>query len=420
MVTATTADAPRRIELHEIGSTLPAKGRVLVAGASGESVTMANAVMAAGAAVGALTFTGIFVPGLNRTTYLANATCRVETFFLTPELKAAGAAVDFLPLCYNDVLSHLRSVTIDAALMMVSPPDANGLCSFGPCVDFLAELWPQIPMRVAHINPLMPRTSGHQGIPFAEITAFVEGDQVLLGIGDNGEDPTATAIAGHVAAFIGDGATLQTGLGKVPSAVLPGLKHRRNLRIHSGLIGDAVVDLHEAGALAPGAAVTAGVAIGSARLYAAICGAAYSFQPVSVTHSAQIIGDIPNFFAINSAMQVDLFGQAYSECGPTGLMSGPGGASDYARAAKLAGGMRIVVLSACAANGSIGRIVLPGCGAGPVSLGRMDTDVIVTEFGAADIRALTYDQRAEAIIAIAAPDHRDALRSGWRRQASKL
>jgi hypothetical protein len=87
--------------------------------------------MRAGHALGAMTFTGIFVPGLNTRTYLANSDCRVETFFLTPELKAAGDAVAFLPLGYGDILARLRAVPIDAALFMATPPDSDGLCGFG-------------------------------------------------------------------------------------------------------------------------------------------------------------------------------------------------------------------------------------------------------------------------------------------------
>lgn len=412
--------APIRFDPADLAAVLPAGGRTLVAGASGESLLLAGAVMSAGEALGAMTFTGIFVPGLNRRTYLANPGCRVETFFVTPELKAAGAAVEFLPLCYNDILDRLSNVRIDAALMMVTPPDAAGHCSFGPAVDFLADLWPRIPVRIAHINPLMPRTHGHPGIPFAEITAFTEAPQACVGHAEIGGDAVADAIAGHIVPYVSDGATLQTGLGKVPGAVLRALTGRRDLRLHSGLIGDAVVDLEAAGALAPGCAVTAGVAIGSARLYAAIGGLAYDFQPVSVTHNARVIAGIANFVAINSAMEVDLFGQAYAELGPNGLNSGPGGASDYARAAKIGGGLRIVALAATAARGAVSRITLPGAGAGPVSLGRMDIDIVVTEFGAADLRGRSYADRASALIDIAAPGHRDGLRSGWSAYASQF
>ncbi len=412
--------APRRLDPADLASALPPGGRTLVLACSGESLLLADAVMRAGEALGAMTFTGIFVPGLNRRTYLANPRCRVETFFLTPELKAAGGAVDFLPLGYGDILARLRAVPIDAALFMANPPDSSGVCGFGPVVDFLAELWPRIPVRIAHINPLVPRVRGSAGIPYDELTAIVEGEQPLLSFADVRPDPVTEAIALNVASWIDDGATIETGLGKVPTAALRALRARRGLKIHSGLVGEAVVDLEEAGALAPGRAVTGGVAIGSRRLYDAVAGPAYWFEPVSTTHSPRVIAAIENFVALNSAVEVDLFGQVYAEMGPQGLMSGPGGAADFARAAWCAGGLRIVALPASAARGAVSRIVAPSAGAGPVSLGRMDTDIVVTEFGSADLRGLSHQGRAEALIAIAPPDHRVALSQAWASFAAKF
>jgi acyl-CoA hydrolase len=413
---------PRRIAPEELASVLPRGGRVLVQGATGEPGVLAEAVMAAGPDLGALIFTGAFIPGVNRCTYLANDDCRVETFFLTPELKAAPAdQVTFLPLCYNDIRARLSTIAIDAALFMCSPPDADGCCSFGPAVDFLAEIWPGIPVRIAQINPSMPRTPGDPGIPFDEITAFVEQDAPFDAPADTREDPVANAIAEHIAPFVPDGACLQMGVGKVPGAVLQALTGRRNLRVHSGLIVDEVVDLLVAGALASGASVLAGVAIGSARLYKAISGPSFEFRPVSVTHSAAAIAAIPNFISINSALEVDLLGQVHSELGPNGLMSGPGGASDYARAARLSpGGLRIIALAASAAKGGISRIVPAGQGAGPVSLGRFDVDVVVTEHGAADLRGLDYAARAESLLSIADPAHRADLSESWARYAARL
>ncbi len=412
--------APRRLGPHEVASALPRGGRTLVAGCSGESLLFAEAVMRAGHALGAMTFTGIFVPGLNTRTYLANSDCRVETFFLTPELKAAGDAVAFLPLGYGDILARLRAVPIDAALFMATPPDSDGLCGFGPVVDFLADLWPKIPVRIAHINPLIPNARGSTGIPFRELTAYVEGEQSLLNFPDAGSDPVMEEIARNVAKWIGDGATIETGLGKLPTAALGALKGRRGLKIHSGLIGEGVVDLEEAGALADGRAVTGGVTVGSNRLYDAVGGPQYWFEPVSYTHSPRVIIEIENFVALNSAVEVDLVGQGYAEMGPQGLMSGPGGASDFARAAWCAGGLRIVTLPASAARGAISRIVAPNAGAGPILLGRMDTDVVVTEFGSADLRGLSYHDRAVALTAIASPNHRRSLEDAWAKFAAKF
>ena len=408
------AVTPMRITPSNLASVLPPGGLTLVQGCSGESVLLADAVTELGAAAGAMRFSGVFVAGLNRTNWLANPECRVETFFMTPELKRAGAAVDFLPLCYADILAHLRNAKISAAVFMVSPPDRNGICSFGPVVDFLAELWPQIPVRIAHINPSMPHTYGQAGIPFAELSGVIEKDVPLLGMEEEAGDALASAIGGHVAGFIPAHATIQTGLGKIPGAVLRALTGHRGLKIHSGLGGDAVLDLVGAGALAEGAAITAGVAIGSPRLYRAISAPMFSFRPVSYTHSMTVLAQIPLLRTINSAIAVDLYGQVYAELTPRGLMSGPGGAGDFARGAKAAGGVRIIALPAGADGGKISRIVVPGQGPGPVSLGRQDVDVIVTEHGAADLRGLSHAQRAAALIKVAPPSHREALAAGWQ------
>jgi acyl-CoA hydrolase len=411
---------PRRLSPHELASALPPGGRTLIATGSGESLVLATAVAQAGAAIGSMVFTGIFVPGLNTHTYLANPGCRVETFFLTPELKAAGEAVKLLPLCYADILARLRSLQIDAALFMVTPPNEEGECSFGPVVDFLAELWPRIPVRIAHINSCLPRAASSCSIPFQELTAFVEGEQELLGLAPAADDPIADAIGKRIAEFVSDGATIQTGLGKIPTAALRALTARRDLTLHSGLIPDAVCDLQDAGALADGISVTGGVAIGSRRLYDRVGGGAYRFEPASFTHSPRVIAGFGKPVSINSALEVDLYGQAFGEFGPAGLSSGPGGASDFARGVWVAGGLRIVALVAAAAKGRISRIVAPGESLGPVSLGRMDTDVVVTEFGAADLRGLDHHERASALIRIAPPDHRERLREAWSKIAAKF
>jgi|SRR5271165_2110426 len=411
---------PRRLDLDDIAAVLPPGGRVIVSSCSGESLVLAEGVRRAGEKLGAMTFTGVFVPGLNTTTWLANPSCRVETFFMTPELKAAGAAARLLPFCYGDILQWLRASPIDAALFMATPPDAEGNCGFGPIVDFLAELWPRIPIRVAHINPRMPRTTGPCNIPFNALTAYAEAEQDLLGGADRPDDAVSRAIGESVARYIQDGATIQTGLGKIPTAALRALKERRNLKIHSGLIPEAVVDLEDAGALAPGVSVTGGVAIGSRRLYDRVSGPAYRFHPVSYTHSPRVLADIGDFVTLNSAMEVDLFGQAYAEMGPSGLVSGPGGASDFARGARASGGLRIVALAADAGGGKISRIAAPGEGSGPVSLGRMDTDIVVTEYGSADLRALDHDHRARALIGIAPPGHRDRLDKQWAALAARF
>jgi acyl-CoA hydrolase len=412
--------APRRFDPDDLASVLPPGGLTLVSSCSAESAVLAGAVMAAGDALGAMTFSGIFVPGLNRQTWLASAACRVLTFFMTPELKAARDQVEFLPLCYQDILSLYRNRKPSAALFMCSPPDAQGNCSFGSEVAFIADLWRDIPVRIAHINPLMPRTPGDAGIPFSEITAFVEASQPLLETPRSESDPVAEAIAAFVVPYVQNGTTLQTGLGKIPDAVLRGLVNHRDLRVHSGLMGDGLLALVQSGAMATGASALVGVAIGSTALYAGIVNSRLQFRPVSVTHGPAMLAMIDQLVTINSAIEVDLLGQAFAELTPKGLMSGPGGASDFARGARGGNGLRIVALPAAAAGSSISRIVAPGQGAGPVSLGRMDIDLVVTEYGVAELRNKTYPARAKALIDIAAPAFRSGLRAEWDEYANRL
>ncbi len=301
---------PRRIEPGELADVLPPGGLTLVSACSAESMLLADAVEAAGDALGAMTISGIFVGGVNRRTWLAGAKTRVLTFFLTPELRAAGDRVEYLPLCYQDILAELRRRRPRAALFMCSPPDDNGQCSFGTEVAFIAELWRDIPVRIAHINPAMPRTPGNPGIPFAELTAYLEADQILSGIAEAAPDAAGNAVARHISPFVKSGATLQTGLGKIPDAVLRSLADRRDLKLHSGLIGDGVLALLDSGALHRPGAATVGVAIGSERLYAMLEHPAFQFRPVSVTHDPAVLSAIDDLVTINSAIEVDLFGQA--------------------------------------------------------------------------------------------------------------
>ena len=404
---------PKRIRPSELAAVLPPDGTIWLQACSAESDLLRTGLSAMAAAPGRMRFTGIFVPGLNKVDYLLSGAGGVETFFQTPELKASGDRVSFLPLSYRDIWRRVSRGRIDAALFMLSPPDEAGLCSFGTVADFLPALWRQIPIRIAHINPRMPRTAGHPGIPFDQLTALVEGEQDLL-VATPGHDPTSRAVAAQVAAQVPDGATIQAGLGRVPELAVAALRDHRNLKIHSGLIGDSILDLLDSGALAADAPITAGVAIGTRRLYDAVSSPRFSFRPVDFTHSARILSDIPSLVTINSALEVDLFGQAYSELGPAGLMSGPGGASDFAAGGRMGDDLRIVALASTASGGRTTRIVPPGARAAPVSLGRFDIDVVVTENGAADLRELSHAARAEALVGIAAPDHRDALFEAWR------
>ena len=401
-----------RLSPGDLAGVLPAGGHAIVSSCSAESDVLAAEVEAAGAALGDRVFSGIFIAGLNRHVWTAGRQSRTVTFFQTPELKGQGARNRFLPLCYHDIARWYAANRPDAVLLMVSPPDTDGMCSLGTELGFGGDLWRAAPIRIAHVNPAMPRTPGDPGIAYAELTAVVEAEQPLRTMAPPRGDAVADAIAQRVAEWIPDGATLQTGLGKLPDAVLDRLHDRRGLKLHTGLIGDAGLRLVRSEAMADGPSALVGCAIGSEALYAGLDHPRFQFRPVSVTHDLATLMAIERLVTVNSAMSVDLFGQAFAEASSAGFLSGPGGATDFARGARAsAGGLRIVALPASAKGSS--RIVAPNAAAGPVSLGRFDLDLIVTEHGTADLRGRDYHERAKALIAIAAPEHREVLERAW-------
>jgi acyl-CoA hydrolase len=406
---------PRVIQPNQIADALPRGARVLVQGGAGESTLLADAIDALGAERPDLNFVGVFIPGVNERTYGAERGRALTTFFLTGALKKISEKVEFLPLAYTEILARLRPEKIDAAIFTAAPPGADDACSFGVAVDFLADLWPGIPVRIVHLNPTMPRTRGHAGIPYDVLTAIVEIGAPLLQLREDAPDSVSSAIAERVASFVENNGVVQAGIGKLPGACMRALSQKRGLRIHSGFVSDWAVDLLEAGALAGDAPITTGLAIGTPRLYEAAAAQNFSFKPVSFTHSASVMAELRGFVTVNAALEVDLLGQAHAECGPDGLISGPGGATDFARGAKLAGGTRVIVLPADAKAGAVTRIVGPGEGRGPVSLSRFDIDVVVTQHGAADLRGCSHDQRARRLIEVASPAHRGPLEAAWRR-----
>lgn len=411
--------SPRRLAEGSLASVLPPGAHVHVSSCAAESDLFLREVADAGADLGAATFSGVFVPGLNRGTWDTGPQSRVVTFFQTPELKAQGARSRFLPLCYQDIGRWYGANRPAAVMLMLSPPDADGLCSFGIDAGFGPDLWRDAPVRIAHINPAMPRAADGPAIPFAELTAYYDASQPLRTMAGGAGDAVTDAIAAHVAARVGDGATLQTGLGKLPDAVLDRLHDRRGLKIHSGLGGDGVLRLLRSKAMDRNAPAVLGSLIGSEELYASVTDARLAMRPVSVTHDPARLTAIDNLVTINSAMSVDLFGQAYAEASSRGFQSGPGGASDFARGARAGrGGLRIVALPSSARGES--RIVAPGGGVGPVSLSRFDIDLVVTEHGVADLRGQSHQDRAAALAAIADPEHRETLGQAWAATAAAI
>lgn len=350
--------------------------------------------------------------GLTYNPRLAAAGLRLRSY------GALGAAAD-IPLdvvsCHMSSLPKLlRSgrLRADVVLCQLSLPDADGNHSLGVTADYLVAALDVARVVLGEINPAVPRTHGTPPIPPHRLAATVPADHRLTQVADPAPDPVTAQIGARVAALVPDGATVQLGIGALASAVAAALHGHRNLRVHSGLVGDWVVGLAEAGALARepgGPAVVTGTAVGTDRLYDFLRdNPAVEVRPVERVHDPAVAGRIARFVAVNSALQVDLSGQVNAEAIGGRRRGAIGGQVDFLRAAAMSpGGVGVVALPSTANHGSVSRIVdrLDG----PVTTGRADVQWVVTEHGAVDLRGLDTVARAAAMRQLAHPDHRYRL-----------
>jgi acyl-CoA hydrolase len=325
---------------------------------------------------------------------------------------AADGLVSIVPAHFVDLprVLPLRAPGRLVVVLQVSPPDRDGYHGLGVSVDYTYELLPHARAVVAEVNEQMPVTSGPRvhGSAFA---AVVPTSRPLPEVASPSVDEVHRRIAAHVVPLVPDGATIQLGIGAVPSVVGDALSCRRDLRVRSTLVGEWLLALAKAGALRdePGAVVICEAA-GSAALYAHVAGSGVDVRPVGELNRPDELAGTQRFVAMNSALQVDLSGQVNAEELESGHVGGVGGQPDFLRAAQRSpGGRSIVMLPATAAGGRHSRIV-PRLQAGTVTSARSAVDLVVTEFGVADLRGRTLAERAQALIALAAPQHRDRLR----------
>lgn len=335
----------------------------------------------------------------------------------TSALTSAGV-LDVIPTHLGEVTRLMASgrLRFDVVMIQLSPADAAGDHSLGAISDFLQPAVKAARVVLAEINPHAPFTYGDTIVNANEITDLVYDDRPMIEVPQRPPTDEDNAIGGHIAAVIPDGATIQIGVGGTPDAVLARLSHARHLGFHAGLITDAVVELVEAGVITnERKEVDVGVSVsgslfGTERLYRwANHQRALQMRTVSYTHSPKVLGEFGSFFAINSAIEVDLTGQINGEVAGDRYLGTVGGAGYFARAAITSDhGRSIIALPSTVQRGAVSRIVAR-IASGTVSTARADADLIVTEHGVADLRGATLKQRAERLIAIADPRHRDEL-----------
>ena len=388
-------------------------GRVFVPCGAGEPPALYNALAAEPELAKGLTFLGALLPGCNRRDWAAlHPDAKSEGTFVSADWRASfeSGKFTFRPLTYFQTYGWLATTPLDAALFHVSAPDQNDRCSFGVAADLSRAVVGRDVLKIALINRQMPYTRG-PGAPQEAFDIVVEVDEPLVTYDAGQLDPAFDRIAQTIAELTPEGASVQFGLGKAGVAALAGLQGRRGLKIHSGMVTDPLLPVLDAGAVDE---VVTGLALGTKPLFDRCAeDVRIRFEPAAVTHDIRTLAGIRRLVAVNSALEVDLFGQANAEFMDGRQVSGVGGLTDFLRGARLSdGGVPITALAATARGGQISRIV-PRLPATAVSVPRADIGVVVTEHGHADLRALDLDARAQALIAIAAPEHRDGLSNSW-------
>jgi len=405
--------------VERLSDALQPGQRVFVPTLSAESAQLCAELAADPERAADVTFCGVQFPGIDRMDVLAlHPRSRVEAHFMSPAVRKgmAEGRAELLALDYRGIARHLLdSPAPDLAIAQLTPPDTQGWCSAGLAADFMPLVWSRAGQRVAHFNARLPRTQGSFRVHVSELDAALQADTPLLEFSEAQGGAIEAEISRHVAGLVRDGDLLQFGIGALPLAVGHALKQHRKLRLNTGMVTSALRTLWEAGALDRDARITTGVVLGDAGFHDYVAQLPTLWlTDVRVTHDAALIAGSPRFVAINAAVEVDLFGQVNAERAQGTLQAGAGGLPVFAQAAQAsAGGRLLICLPASARRGAVSRIVAALDAKALCTVPRTLADAVITEHGVAELRGLSLDARAQALIGIAAPEHRATLAASW-------
>jgi acyl-CoA hydrolase len=346
---------------------------------------------------------------------------RVNSLFVSGAVRQAvkDGDADYVPVFLSEIPElFLRGILpIDVAIVHVSPPDSHGYCSLGVSVDIARSAVNTAKLLIAQVNPNCPRTHGDGMIHSSRFAAMVYCEDPLheANFGEK-VGPAELKIGEYIAALVEDRSTLQMGIGAIPDAVLRSLINHKDLGVHTEMCSDGIIELFEKDVINnkykhihPNKTVSS-FALGSKKLYDYVNdNPAFAFLDVDYVNDPHVIRRNDRMVAINSAIEIDITGQACADSIGTYQYSGVGGQMDFMRGAALSqGGKPIIALPSRTAKG-VPRIVptlKPGAG---VVTTRAHMHYVVTEYGVAYLYGKNLRQRAKALISIAHPDDREAL-----------
>jgi len=331
---------------------------------------------------------------------------------------AAAGKLDIIPVGLSEVPRLLRvgPLRVDVLILQVSGRDQHSAFSLGAVNGYIHEALPRARVVIAEVSTTAPWTYSQTTIRREDVTLTVGSNRPMVQTVSRPPTARDDIIGRSVADLVPDGATLQLGIGGVPSAVTRHLTEHSNLGLHSGVIGDSVLPLIKSGVIDnsrktfdAGVSV-AGLLAGTDELYAfADENPRMRIEPVSYTHDFSVLRRLPSLVAINSALEVDLTGQIGAEVADRENVGTIGGQTDFIRGALAnPGGRSIIGLPARTGRTASPRIV-PLLTSGIVTTPRSEADIVVTEYGVAHLRGRSIRERVHADIAISHPDDRAYL-----------
>jgi acyl-CoA hydrolase/RimJ/RimL family protein N-acetyltransferase len=346
---------------------------------------------------------------------------KMNTFFIAENVRDALARGigDYTPIFLSEIPHQFETgrIPIDVALISVTPPDSNGLCSLGVSVDIVKSAASNAKFIIAQVNSNMPRTFGDSFLHINDIDTLVPFDEPIIEVKPAEPDEVLRRIGQNVARLVDDGSTIECGIGRIPQALAEFLKDKEDLGVHTEMFGDWIIELVECGVINCSkktlnrGKVTASFCMGTKRLYDYIDNnPMFEFYPTEYVNDPYVIGQHEKMVAINVGLEIDLTGQVCSDSLGFQFYSGIGGQVDFIRgAARSRGGKAIIAMPSTAKEEKVSRIVSQLTeGAGVVTT-RGDVHYVVTEYGIAYLHGKNIRERAMSLINIAHPKFRPSL-----------
>jgi acyl-CoA hydrolase/GNAT superfamily N-acetyltransferase len=346
----------------------------------------------------------------------------IKLFFISLSMRQSAfeGKIDYIPVYLSQIpeIFENHEIGLDVALVQVCPPDKHGYCSLGISVDITLSGVKNAGVVIAQINPQMPRTWGDSVVHIDDIDFLVEYEEPILeSLPETKNQKVVERIGHYVNMLVDDGSTLQIGFGHLPDAVMPCLAGKKDLGIHTQVITDGLLPLFKKKVITNRKKnylpdrVVASLCMGSRALYEFVDNnPMFYFKSSEFVNDPNVIAKNDNFISISSALEVDLTGQVCTDSKGYLFYSGIGDQVDFIRGSSMSkGGFSIIIIPSTAQNGEVSRIVTHLSEGAGVATTRGDIDIIVTEYGIAEMGRKSISQRVMELAQIAHPKFRKEL-----------